>query len=138
MSELDVERALRQSFADLAVADAAHTSLPNREFSPPADASTYYELSFVSAGRDPNTLGQNGEDRYTGFMQVNVNAKQNTGSSDTTAKAQALTAFYTAGKQFEYNGQVVTVRKSEMNPPMPSGVRWVQPVTVYWYADIQR
>lgn len=137
MSEWKVHSALVSSFTALGI-PATNVAYEQREFTPPADGSLWYSLNNLPGGRDPNTLGDAGEDLYTGVFQIDVWGQQGQGVRPVLEAAGALTAYYKAGRSFTKDGQAVRIRKSELSTPRRDGVRLVSSVSVYWSAAIPR
>lgn len=137
MSEWKAHQALIASFQALGF-DADQVAYEQREFTPPTGDVIWYALSNMPGGRDPNTLGADGEDAYTGVFQISVFGPQGKGVRQVIEAAQLLTAYYTAGKSFTHDGQAVRIRKSEMSPAGRDGVRLAVAVSVYWSTAIPR
>lgn len=134
-AEWDVQSALVTSFDAL---DLGPTSFENREFTPPNDGSLWYELFTLPGGRDPFTMGDEGDDEYTGVFQIDVNGPVGEGTRTIVDAAGFLTAFYKAGKVVSSNGRDVKIHRSEISQARPGAASVVISVTVYWRTMIPR
>lgn len=56
------------------------------------------------------TLSDHGQDEHTGFMQINLNYPLNKGDGAILQKADAIRAFFKAGKAFHHSNQQVVIR----------------------------
>lgn len=137
MSELNVHLALVSAFNSLGHSPA-DTAYEQREFTPPADGTIYYELFNLPADRSPVTLGSEGQDVYVGVFQINVVGPSGEGVRSIIEAAQELTAFFTAGTWVNHAGQAVFIRRSQMSQPRKDDVRLVVSVSVFWQAHITR
>ena len=136
MSEWKVHSALINSFVSLG---KGPVSYEQREFKPPADETTlYYELFNLPASRAPRTLGSSGTDEYRGVFQIDVVGPGGEGVRSVIEEASEISAFYVAGLRFSKDGQEVTVRRSQISPASPKGVKVTVSVSVSWVAYIPR
>lgn len=119
MAESDVQGAL------LAAADtfltvgtgklsAGSVSWPNIEFDPAGNA-IWAAVHYVPNDPEPITLGELGQDRGTGFLQIDFCVPINTGSVALRAWENAARAYFPAGRTFAQAGQAVRVVSSGMS-----------------------
>jgi hypothetical protein len=137
-SEWLVYSALVTSFNAL---NLGPTAYPEREFDPPTDDSIWYEVFNIPAARDPDTLGDEGEDMFVGVFQVDVNGPVGDGIRRLTEAACVVTANYTAGKKYIKDEQEVLIRKADMTQARRSETNSATltiSVSVYYYSMIKR
>ena len=136
MSLIDIDGALIQAYIDLGIGLA--TAYENEEFTPPTTGPDWAAVSIVPASIDYNSLGENGEDLHTGFMQVDFNTKHGTGRAALIGYAQTLRDGFIGGKGYTHNSQNVRIDTVER-----SSVRevdgWMRiSITVNWEATTIR
>lgn len=116
MAISDIEGALFKGVSDFLVANAlAATSIawPNVDFDP-AGKAIWAQVSHVPNEPAPVTLGDGGQDRGTGFVQVDFNVPWNTGLATLRSWENLARSAFPAGKTFSQNGQFVRVVQSGM------------------------
>lgn len=105
----DIESALRQAFLTAIPAAANLTAFENQKFDPKAKAK-WYIFNFLPNEPTPKTLGDVGQDLYTGICQIDINVEPNKGKSDIDADMIALRSVFTAGARCAYSSAVVTIK----------------------------
>lgn len=106
MSLKDIDGALIEAYLDLGL--GLPTAYEGESFKPPTGCD-WAAVSIVPAPTFPYTLGVNGEDLHTGFMQVDFFRPLNTGRAALIEYAQAAMDAFIAGKGFSRNGQNVLI-----------------------------
>ncbi len=110
-------RKLIMSFSDINTAlveayQAAALNLPTayegRDFTPTA-GQAWASLSLVPQPVVSGSLGASGNDRHSGNFQIDLNDVPGGGIDGLLAKADALRAYFFAGRQLSHNGQAVVV-----------------------------
>lgn len=135
MDEWIAHSILVESFQALNLSPIAYEQ---REFTPPADGSTWYGIHNLPAERVPATLGDAGDDRYAGVFQIDVSTEQGQGVRPALTKAAAITAHYRAGRSFTRGANSVRIERSQASPARRDSVRLVVSVSVYWETRINR
>ena len=107
MSMIDIDGALIQAYIDLGLGLA--TAYEGEHFKPPTNGADWARLFIVPADSSPATLGVNGEDFHTGFMQVDFNTELGNGRAALIAYAQAMRDEFVAGKGYTRDSQNVRV-----------------------------
>lgn len=134
MSLLSIDGALIQAYLDLCL--DLPTAYEGVHFKPPE--SDWAAVFIVPASSDPATLGVNGSDRHTGFMQIDFNTEQGSGRATLIDYAQTVRDAFVAGKWFTQDGQNVRITSvSRTNIREVDG--WMRlTVTVNFEADTIR
>jgi len=76
-----------------------NVALPNISFTEPAD-SRFFVLSFLSNEPDPAGMGTNADNRWTGFLQIDVMVPLGAGADEAQAKYDAIVNLFQRGKSF--------------------------------------
>ena len=134
MSLSQVETALTQAYIDLGLGIA--TSYPNRIFEAPVD-DIWINLTFNPTDTIPVTAFR-GQDNHTGFMQLDINVPQDTGTSDLRNIADQLQDYFTAGTSFVYTSQKVIINSTRLTPGRVVDNYYRISATVRWYARTNR
>ena len=115
------------------------TAYETRDFTPPAGQPAAY-LVTLPATLDPSTLGAAGLDLYVGIFQIDFSVPENTGTGKLLQWADAVRAYFYAGRTLHYNGQAVRVRKTEPSSirRTEGGGRFVITLSVRWNAWLPR
>ena len=116
------------------------TSYEVRDFTPPPGGGHYGAVYLLPADANPATMGQGGEDNYTGIFQISVFVPENSGTGALHSYADKLLSHFKAGQSFTYNGQVVKVRRSSPSPIRKDrdSASYTISVSVFWDSRSQR
>lgn len=136
MSTLDIDGALIQGYIDLGL--GLSTAYENASFPPPTDGSDWAAVFIVPAATDFFTLGANGEDLHTGFMQIDFNTKHGTGRAALVGYYDSVRASFIGGKSFTQNSQSVQILTVERSPVRESDGWMTLSVTINWQAETIR
>lgn len=136
MSAIEIDGALIQGYIDLNL--GIETAYENRNFKPSGDDGHWAKVSIVPAITEVFTMGVNGSDLHSGFMQIDLNVPENTGRGALVAYYDTFLINWPVGKVFIKNSQTVRVTSVER-----SAVRNVDgwsrlSVTVNWEAETIR
>lgn len=131
MSILNIQNALVQGFIDGAF--NLNTAYDNNiDFEPQANT-PWCEFRFVPNQPEPRTLGDTGEDEFTGVVNVILNYPQNSGIGETMEKADQLKAHFKPGKVFTDDGQSVRVTRCGLSRGGTNEAGFYQSVfTINW------
>jgi hypothetical protein len=108
------------------------TAHENRPFTPGADP--WAALFVVPNAPAVATLGDGGEDEHSGFMQIDLNFPQHTGTSEVLAAADEIRAYFVAGRRLIYEGQEVLIRSSGRSAGLNVNGWYRVSMTVFWTA----
>jgi hypothetical protein len=133
---LDIDGALIQAYVDLAM--GLSTAYEGVHFTPPTDGTDWASVFIVPALIDFNSLGTNGTDLHTGFMQIDFNTTHGTGRAVLLGYAQQIRDEFIGGKGYTQDPQNVRIDTVDR-----SAVREVDgymriSVTVNWEAETIR
>jgi len=136
MTMINIDGALIQAYIDLAM--GLDTAYENEQFTPPTDGSDWASVFIVPASTDFNSLGVNGTDLHSGFMQIDFNTKHGTGRAALVGYAQTIRNEFVGGKGYTRSSQNVRITTVER-----TSVRevdgWMRlSVTVNWEAETIR
>lgn len=98
----------------------------------------YVTLHFLPGQPRPVTLGQNGEDEYRGFFQVNLHYPKRTGGLQRFTDFNTLSNIFIAGKQFTTDGQWVQINSCGLEPISYNTNYQLSVVSVEWESRIVR
>lgn len=110
---------------------------PNMKLEPPSTGG-YATVDIVPSEPRVATLGQQGEDEHSGFMQVGLYYPLQDGHKAVIAAYEILRVFFVAGRFLTYGDATVTVLRCGMSPPRKQESAFTTFVTVYWRARINR
>ncbi len=137
MSTNKVEAALKAAYK--AASPEWPTDYPAKSFNPPKD-DKWARVRNFPADNSVATLGDDGEDNYAGFFQIDLFQPQDGGTKTLNDKADEYRRYFSAGRRFTYQGQEVVIRRA-----VPSGIGSAEgfaddviTITVYWYSRFQR
>lgn len=133
MSIAKVRSALVQAFEDGAF--NLTTVYQNRNNFEPQTDQAWCEFRFLPNEPEPRTLGDQGEDEFTGVVNVILNYPLNSGIGDTMEKADQIKAAFKPGQRFIHDGQSVAVTRSGLARGGETGDGFYQSVfTISWRA----
>lgn len=104
----------------------------SKEFKPPA-GQPYATVKNFPADKNVHSLGDRGEDNYSGFLQINVHVPENDGTSNLNKLSDKIDAHFKLGRVFTYKEQRVRIRYTTFTPG-----NYVISHTIYWDSLKQR
>lgn len=116
MSETNINAALVSAAA--AALGSGYTSriaYEGRDFTPPSSGK-WAGVYNLRAGAGVATLGVGGEDQHDGVLQIDMSVPENSGTGTLLTDADAIRAYFIAGRTFIYSGQCVLVRRCDVSP----------------------
>lgn len=135
MSYADITAALETRLK--ALPGVLPTQWENAAFIPPADGSAYQQASFLGVPPENPTIGTSFY-REIGAMQVTLYYPLTGGAGTARAMAGLIRDWFPRGSTYVASGAAVTIQKT---PEIGSGRRvsdrWVIPVTIRYFANIQ-
>lgn len=108
-------------------------AFPNIAFERPEDG-YWYELFFIPAQPMQIELGSEARSRWVGIMQINVCVPKNSGTTPINARYENIAKLFRSGLIIDGIRIVQTYRTSALD----DGDYYVMPVTVSWWADLDR
>lgn len=136
MSIFKIEAALRQAFSSGGF--ALPVAQENVVYKPQA-GTAWAELFIIPNRPAAVTLGDSGQDEYTGIMQVNLNYPLGEGSGLAAQKADEICAVFKGGAAFTYDSQTVHIRNSGKDRVAQNINGFYQTtLTITWYARYTR
>ena len=127
-----IQSALIKSFTD-----GDHNldvAYPNISFTPKINTE-YAQLFIIPNQPYAVTLGNNGEDEYTGIMQINLNYPVNTGTLKINLKREEILARYKAGMKYKYEDQSVLITSAGQSAVGQVVDNYYRiPLTIEWIA----
>lgn len=133
MSIAKIRSALVQAFTDGAFnITTVHEN--TNDFEPQTDT-PWCEFRFIPNEPEPRTLGDQGEDEFTGVVNVILNYPLNSGIGETMEKADEIKTVFKPGTSFSYSGQSVQVSRSGLQRGGQTEAGFYQSVfTITWRA----
>jgi hypothetical protein len=113
--------------------DTAHE---NRPFKP--GNSPWASLFLAPNAPAVATLGDGGEDEHTGFLQIDLNYPQHTGTAGVLETADKIRAYFVAGRRLVYDGQEVLIRSSGRTAGVNVDGWYRVSMTIFWTARTNR
>lgn len=129
MSESKIHSALVSAFLASGVIPASRTAFEGRSYTPTTGQS-WARITGLPSGREPLTIGA-GTQAWSGLFQVDLFHPKGQGHAAIMADADTLLAYFAPHTRFEYQGQVVEVRRSERSAIRPEEVWQMLSVSVY-------
>jgi hypothetical protein len=111
---IDIDGALIQAYIDIGL--GLDTAYENVEFTPPK-STDWAAVFIVPAVTDFNSLGANGTDLHTGFMQIDFSVSHGTGRAALLGYAESIRNEFVGGKGYVLNSQrtrITTVERSSV------------------------
>ena len=136
MALIDIDGALIKGYTDLSM--GLDTAYEGEEFAPPTNGDDWAAVFIVPAVTDFNSLGVNGTDLHTGFMQIDFNTKHGTGRSALIAYAQTIRDEFVGGKGYTRSTQNVRITNTERSSVREADGWMRLSVTVNWEAETTR
>lgn len=137
MSVLDIDGALIQAYIDLDL--GLSTAYEGVEFEPPTtNGAKWASVFIVPAVTDFNSLGSNGTDLHTGFMQIDFNVKPGIGRALLVGYYDTIRASFIGGKAFTQNSQSVRINTVERSSIRSVGGWNRISITINWEAETIR
>jgi len=135
---IDIDGALIQGYIDIGLGlETAYENVENPDL-PPTDSSDWAAVFILPATSDFNSLGVNGTDLHTGFMQVDFSVPHGTGRDSLLSYAQSVRDEFVGGKPYTLNSQrtrITTVERS----PIRTVDGWTRiSMTINWEAETVR
>tara|TARA_R110001592_G_scaffold111372_5_gene308460 strand:- start:11283 stop:11687 length:405 start_codon:yes stop_codon:yes gene_type:complete len=129
MSESKIHSALVSAYLASGLMPALRTAFEGRDYDPEPGQS-WARLTGLPTGRDPLTVGQ-GTQEWSGIFQIDLFHPKGQGHGSILADADTLLTFFAPHARFEYQGQVVEVRRSERSQIRPEEVWQMVSVSIY-------
>lgn len=136
MSIEKVRSALVEAFTEGNFFTSENIAGENQKFTP--GTQPWAKLFFSPSQPTVATLGLGGQDRWDGFLQIDLNYPTDEGTADIGAKALAIINTFTAGKRFAYSGQEVVIANCGRSQGRISNGYYKVAITVVFYAHITR
>lgn len=99
---------------------------------------TYVALTIVINPYRIATLGREGDNEYTGFLQIDLYTRPRTGKHDVLRKAEAIEQHFSTGKTFTYGDQRVEVKNFGIGPSRSEQTHFYTPFTINFKARVAR
>lgn len=115
------------------------TAYEMRDFRPPASGAWARVLT-APATRTVATLGDGGEDKISGFFQIDVFFPENIGTAPVLRTMDTIHNYFHPGRRFVYDGQEVRIRRTSLTPARRStdSASYRSTVTAYWDSSTTR
>lgn len=135
MSQTMIRKALIKAITSVTL--GVKLNLPNTPAKTgPEEASG--DVAIVWNTPEAYTLGDNGEDLHTGFMQVLLKFPIGGGDLPTLVASDILRDNFKAGRRKWYLTQEVVISRCGVGQSEQLDGKYVTPVTIYWYAKTGR
>lgn len=129
----NIEKALLDSAVAQALLQNLPIEMPNFDIEKPT-AGLWLKARVAPNTSEPVTLGLQGEDDHTGFLQIDVNCPRNTGSGLVSTVAGNIRDAYRAGLSIP----PVVVKSATVSPGRDVGGFYRVSITVVYYSRIAR
>ena len=114
------------------------TAYEAKDFNPPSGP--WARVINFPADKYVNSLGDEGQDKNTGFFQIDFFVPENDGTGRILGYADSALSYFRNGRRFYYQGQEVQVRRSSMSQIHRDETLASLGITlsIYWDAPSQR
>ncbi len=133
----DVRSAIVKRFIDEEFFDEAHLSFENVAYEPPS-GEAWAKIYFMPTDPIVATLGDEGQDRVDGLVQIDLNFPLNQGTADIGEMATRIRNLFTVGSRPAYCGQEVVIKACGRSQGREVNGFYRISVSVYFYAHINR
>ena len=135
MSLADAEFALTEAIT--ATLSPTACARENVKFVKPTGAK-WAELFWMANQPTGFTLGDTGEDMYSGIAQVDIHYPAGVGTELATTDVETFRAAFKAGHSFVHNFQAITVKNCGAPHRRKEDNWFIVSVTIGWYALVPR
>ncbi len=138
MSIEAITKALRQAVVDANL--GIYTTYENRETGDRPSGQMWASVVNFPADNYVATLGDNGEDNVTGFLQITLFTPEGQGTYTALRKVDQLLTHFKNGRVFSSGDQHVKIRRSQLTPLRPdsSMAGSSTTVSIFWDSRKQR
>jgi hypothetical protein len=112
--------------------------LPENVKADPAGETPFAEVFYMPNPPVPITLGDDGEDEISGYVQLNIKVPFGSGTKEALAACGEVRSAFPVGLNILYDGVVITVKGSGPKPGYRSEAHYVTPFLIHFYSRIQR
>lgn len=137
MSLSKVNSALVQAFLATGLFAQSKVQFENVLFTPPT-GEPWAAVYFVPNTPEVSTLGEEGTDEATGFLQIDLNFPNNKGTAACNEAVDTLRNTFTAGKRFVYLGQELAILNCGRSQGRNANGLYTVSVTVSFLAQLPR
>lgn len=114
------------------------TVLPTQYENDSDMSGSFIKFDFMPNVSRVQSLGEKGQNRHTGLLQLLIHLPIEEGSGDSLEVAGNLVKHFQIGTSVSYNGTIVKIKGATAAPSYKSADNYITPVTVTWQSDIQR
>lgn len=137
MSWLATEKAAIKSFTGLALGYPIIQENDTKERQKEAEGSDFwFEVFNLPASNEP--LSKNTTDQYNSIFQINIYGQLNKGKAGVLALGDTVLAAYKTGQQYSDSGCTIEIDSSVPSPASPNGGFYLYPLSITWFAYIDR
>ena len=133
----NIRSALAKAFVDGAFFTSDKIAWENVAFTPPS-ATAWAKFTYVPSEPSAATLGTNGHDEVTGFVQIDLNFPDGLGDKPASDKYEAIRSLFKIGSRFTYGGYTVSVQSCGRSQGRNVDGYYRVAVTVFFNSRIQR
>lgn len=135
MGQGDIKKALATRLTSLGL--GIQLNMPNVEVKDP-NVTPSADVSFIFNQPSVATLGDSGDDNHDGFMQILLKYPMGKGDKDIMTMADTIRSGFTAGTKCLYGDQEVTILNCGIGIFDIYESKFVNPITINWYARTRR
>jgi hypothetical protein len=110
----------------------------NRNSKAPQDSALWASVFYRPNRPEPRTIGLDGINQQTGFLQIDLNAPQGQGESEHNKWENKMSEFFAAGNRFSLETVSVLVTSSGMGQGRPVENHFRKSITVAFTAQLKR
>lgn len=137
MSLRDINAALVSAYQSIGL--GLPTSYEGRSFTAPS-GQPWARVQNFPAKKFVHSLGVNGDDKVTGFFQIDLFVPKDDGTGRLLGFVDSVLSHFENGRRFSYNGREVRITNSSLSPIRkdPSTADNYFNISVYWESTVQR
>ena len=132
MSQYEIKKALVTKLLSLTLPALNYDNLASTEVVPFVDVFIFFSQPSVA------TLGADGEDGQSGFLQLTLNMPIDDGDGATFALYETIAQEFKAGSKCLFGDQQVTISNCGKGSGITQDGKYITPITINWYARTRR
>lgn len=112
------------------------TAWPNKKLTPPNGL--WLSVHYVPSKPFAVGMGEGGEERLDGFVQIDVNVPTDSGEKAQDDVLKALELWFTPGRSMTHNSQTAKVTAAQRSQGRLTEIYWRISLSIYFYATYPR
>ncbi len=136
-NENDIESALRTAFLAAIPGAVGKTEFENVAFDPKG-LTRWYSFYYIPNEPSVATVGQGGQDAYSGLVRVHIHIPTGSGKKDIETEGAALRSHFTPGQRLHYDSANVIIKGCGRIPGGPEDNCYTFKFSIRWESRLTR